>query len=179
MQSLQHPVAIEQRPHFVERQEFDGNILGRFEMPGSNRLDIPRQITISKVGVRPRIGRENHELLPLPVAITRLFEQLPPSRVERRGIIGFTHPRTQLIRHQSRGMTVLTLKDKLPLGRNGYHVYPVGILKNIIIGNLAPVGQLHMFVPHGEPRLFSNITAAQHTPRLYRFFFHRHNFQDK
>ena len=84
----------------------------------------------------------------------------------------FTHTGTKFITSPADAGTVLADKYKFAFFGYGNRVYPVGIFKNIIFGDMISIGKQHIFTTNGQPRAAEQVFAAHRFP-CFVFLFHK------
>ncbi len=81
-----------------------------------------------------RISGNHHILLPVSFSVARFFPQFTLGGHQRRSIFLLADTGTEFITSSFDSRTVLADKNELTIFGNGNGIYPVGILKNIILG---------------------------------------------
>ena len=139
--------------------------------PG-NLFHAFRQKAVREIGHGTGIGRNLHNLLPLPFSVARFFHQLPFGGLQGR-FSGFHHPAGQLVACHAHGMPILPLHHKLAFCGYGNHIHPVRVFHYIVFGIYAAVRQLYFVSSGREPGPSNQVFRGQDFP-LFRIVFGVH-----
>ena len=130
----------------------DAQVFCLLKVLDRDRFDLCGEIAISQVGVGTWIDAYYHQLTPIPVAVSGLFEQFPPGGDEWGSVFFFTDTGAKFISCDAQTMTVLAYKYKFLFFGDCDYVDPFRIFEYIIFGNPDSVLQFHHFTAYGKPR---------------------------